>query len=327
MLYLWHICIASHVAIIFFIFICMQVDILHPLATLHWEECCKIPQGTNHPQCVSLNDKVYVGVGLAEGSESNKLYISSTELKSWSTLNTPTYKYALTTYHSQLVLVGGKEISTDQVTNKLWTLSASLDWQPSLPPMPTARYSPTAVTIATPECLVVAGGAVGNEEYVDTVEVFSQEQWTTVQPLPIKCRHMKSTLRNGKLYFLGGYPQEYTVCYSNVTSLTDFSQTDVKKPMQLWDQFEVPLRYTGAALFGQQLIMIAGYDSEKSFFSKIIAHSPHSQHCVHVGDIPMKLDCVSAVVFPTGDLLVIGGWGAQGYSDRVFKATLRGEEN
>lgn len=303
----------------------LQVDILHPLATLHWEECCKLPEGMIYAQCVSINGNVYVS-GNGDTHNKQKLYISSKELNSWSAVPTPSFWYALTTYHSHLVLVGGRETTTNLVSNKLWTLNSSLNFQTSLPPMPTARFSLTAVTTTTPdlECIVVAGG--GDEiNFKNVVEVFSQEQWATVQPLPKKCQKMMSTLHNGKLYLMGGYPQERAVYYCDVKLL--IAEKEVKETMQLWHQYEAPLSDSSVASFEQHLITIGGEGSgSSSFSSKIFAQSPLSQQFVLAGNIPIKLSVVGSIVLPTGELAVIGGCNVSG-SNTVFRASLRGEKN
>ena len=177
----------------------MQVDILHPLATLHWEECAPLPKGILYVHCVVWKDRVWVGGG--QGG-SARLYRSSSDVTSWTELATPTSYFALATYHSQLVLVGGGYESEPK--NKLWTLDTGDEWQPSLPPMPTRRCSSSAVSAGTPECLVVAGGKGVFGSALDTVEVLVEGQWSAVQPLPRECSALKSALHKGRLYFMGG---------------------------------------------------------------------------------------------------------------------------
>jgi hypothetical protein len=74
------------------------------------------------PQCVLLNDKLYVGGAsdmllMPEGMY--VLYVTSTDLDSWSTLVTPVGYYGLSTYDSQLVLIGGRD-GKSWVSDRLW---------------------------------------------------------------------------------------------------------------------------------------------------------------------------------------------------------------
>ncbi|MCG8621144.1 MAG: hypothetical protein MJE68_03945, partial [Proteobacteria bacterium] len=104
-------------------------------------------------QAVCLKDKVYVGGGVTTESSFRpdaRLYIYTPATDEWTTLDTPVYFFALTTYHSQLVLVGGEEYVGEDVlgepTNKLWILSEDGQWQETLPPMPTPRTDTSAVS-------------------------------------------------------------------------------------------------------------------------------------------------------------------------------------
>ena len=75
-------------------------------------------------------------------------------------MNTPSKYFGLTTYQSKPVLVGGTT-SRFSAFNELWTLSDDrTEWvhTDALPPMPTARWSPSVVNAGTPECLIIAGG-------------------------------------------------------------------------------------------------------------------------------------------------------------------------
>ena len=311
----------------------LQVSILHPLATLDWEDCTPLPEPMDNPQCVLLHDVLYVGGGYippAPGDDS-KLFMSNTVNKHlvWDVCDTPTARYALTTYHSQLVLVGGRKPSTHEPSNVLWTRSsdAGMDWQPSIQEMPTKRFGAAAMNTGTPEYLVVAGGVGVGAYALDTVEVFTGKEWCTVEPLPQGCCYHKCPLHGGKYYLFGGYPQNIAYCCDIKSILKSCEQSGINKaPFPVWSQFEFPLEYSSLASFGQQLISIAGITNDSYRSPDIFSLSPPSQSWVHVGKLPIALDSAASIVLPTGGLVVIGGDpGGESYSARVFKATLRGE--
>ena len=80
------------------------------------------------------------------------------------------------------------------------------------------------------------------------------------------------------------------------------------------------------ASFGQHLISIGGKIRGKS--PDIVALSSLSQSWVDVGKLPVALDSAASIVLPTGELVVIGGNTEQYiHSAKVFKATLRGEDD
>ena len=163
------------------------MDILHPLATIDWQECpgCELPLDTTPRQyVVAIKDKLYTSVvDYPETHGENRHFICSTSntFTSWTVHEPPAFLecFGLTSYHFQLLVVGGKE--KGEVTNKVWTSDNRLaDWQLSLPPMPTKRSFPLAVNAGgSPECVIVAGGP-GDHHTCITLDVLLEEQWFTV---------------------------------------------------------------------------------------------------------------------------------------------------
>ena len=106
-------------------------DLLHPLATIQWETCWELEGGYIYAiHCVD-NDRLYLGI-------TDMVLEFSAELAAWKVLPLPlSIHFTLSTYHSQLVLVGGWLNGTN--SNKLWVYDNDA-WHCSLPPMPTCRY-------------------------------------------------------------------------------------------------------------------------------------------------------------------------------------------
>lgn len=311
----------------------MQVSILHPLATLtEWEECAPIPIAKRDAQCVLLHNKLYVGGGYNKGIPTltdNELFESPTDQPiKWKSHKTPTSGYALTTYRSQLVLIGGID-STNKVTDKVWTSDTGTCWKSSLPETPTKRWMSTAENIGDPECLVLAGGRGEDLEAreLDSVEVFTGKTWWTVEPLPGKCSYVNSTLHDGRLYLVGGFTPDTIAYYCDVQSLIaqcrEFFTISPERP--LWNEFK-PLSSCSAS-FGRHLVFIGGRTPH--FSPDVVALSHLSQAQVHVGEVPIALHRTAAVVLPIGDLVVIGGATTltDGGSARVFRTSLKGEHH
>ena len=113
------------------------------------------------------------------------VYISSTDLQSWTETELPYHRMSLTIYQSKFVAVGGWEFSTDEATNTILTSTTGRQWDPSIPPMPTKRCGTSLVSTSSPEVLVVAGGRESDREKLNIVEVLmTGHQWITVDPLP-----------------------------------------------------------------------------------------------------------------------------------------------
>ena len=248
------------------------------------------------------------------------LFISSTNLRSWTRSISPYQQMSLTTYQSKFTLVGGRHRSTFEFTNTLHTSTTGQQWEPSLTPMPTKRCRTSSMSTRSPEMLIAAGGRGSNDEVLDVVEVLQEDKWTTVDPLPAPDRGIYSTLHDGNLHFMGGENQGTTVCTcscaSLISSVTEsFSTTSRDSP--LWKQYQAPDKYTTAVSCSSRL---ANIDSQGT----VRGYSNISQSWVEAtstGDIPhYYASSIAATVLTTGDIVYCHGYGG------VYRGSLSGEK-
>ena len=294
----------------------MQVDIFHPLTTLDWTKCSEMPGKIQNYKvhCELLGNNIYICCRTS--SDNTRLFTcSSADLERWKTSNMPSYSSAFTTYRSQLVLVGGRENSTRQATNKLWTSDTGVKWQPSLPPMPNARVYPTAIGISSPECLVVAGGTNRSEyEFSETVIVLIENQWLFVKCLPELCKVFSSNLHDGKLYLR----TDKSLYHCDLKSLVESCvQPDATKQDPFWSEIPVPEWLGNVRMFtslGRQLISI----NDRNVF----AYSYQTQTWIFAGICPEgNMTTTGSLVLSEGDILVVKGK----YHAKLFKLSLRGK--
>ena len=294
----------------------MQMELLHPLTSFEWSEHCEIPVGMYNAQAVALGNKVYIGGGIMDPGSSSRLLVYDYTKDSWDILDTPTQWYALTTYHSQLVLVGGADPDTLEATNQLWVLNEQCHWAQPLPPMTIERYQASAVSLG--DYLIVAGGCDGsNDGHLDVVEVYDGHQWMRAQSLPRGCSWMKTTLHEGDWYLAGGMGQGNEVYYTSLDSLiaTTYSR------QASWKQLpDAPLIWSTPTVLRKQLITVGGgYPNS----STIHAYSPSTKSWVPVGDLPVACDSTCTLVLPTGGLLVVRDTEF-GLSSHSFRPNTRG---
>ena len=245
------------------------------------------------------------------------LHISSTNLHSWTSTDLP-YRYmSLTTYQDKLVAVGGEHPSTHEVTDQLLTSATGEDWQPSLPPMPTKRYSTSSVSAGSPEVIIVAGGR-GSDNSLHTVEVLLDDQWSTAHPLPTPCRGMRSSLHEGNFYFTRGVGQRDTLYTCSCTSLITscgLTGNDMSTTTTVWTMLEAPDDTAAIVSYSSRLISIDDY-------SAIRGYSSMRQSWVETTSEGKRNDnyvsLTAAAMLPTGQLVV-----AQ--HDGVYRVTLSGE--
>ena len=287
-----------------------QLELLSP-----WRECHTMHVGVKNTQAVVLENKVYIGGGSMEPSPPTRLLIYDIAEDSWDIIDTPTQWYALTTYHSKLVLIGGKRPVTQAAANELWVLNKQHNWTQPLPPMTTKRYQTSAVSVS--DHLIVAGGCGGGCP-LDEVEMYNGHQWKKLVSLPRECTWMKSTLHERNWYLAGGIRQGSEVYQTSLESLIATSegagQTSVWKKLP-----DAPLELSATVMFRDQLITIGG---GKPLSSAIHAYSPSTNSWVHVGDLPDDCHSTCAVVLPTGKLLVVGGENESGLLHCPFRADV-----
>ena len=274
----------------------LPADILHPLATIQWETCWEL-EGILHNFCktVVLDDKVYLGCTCDEWQSEMVLEFSA-DLAAWKVLPLPPASdFELSTYHSQLVLVGGK-LNETTPSNKLWVYDNDA-WHCSLPPMPTGRKCPVVVNTGTPEYLVVAGGYQYAGSIV-VVEVLVEGQWVSCAPLYSKPRD--GCIHNGNLYFSC---QGSSVVYCQLESLVKACvQPDgVSDTGDLWNFLPGPDVYyfiMGVVPYGKFLICLALSDD-------LHALSPDTGSWVHVGRLDTGGQLMTLCTLCTGELAAL----------------------
>ena len=249
----------------------------------------------------------------------DRLHISSTNLHSWTTTDLPYCYMSLTTYQDKLVAVGGCHPYTREATDQLLTSATGEDWQPSLPPMPTKRYSTSSVSAGCPEVLIVAGGRASDERDLHTVEVLLGDQWSTAHPLPTPCLNMRSSLHEGNFYFTGGEDQRDTIYTCSCTSLITscgLTGNDTSTTTPVWRELEVPddtaaiVSYSSRLITVDESCSIRGYSTmRQSWVETTSEWEGEDEDTLYI----------AAAVLPTGQLVVAHVNGG------VYRVTLSGE--
>ena len=289
-----------------------------------------------------MKDKLYVGGGETPQSykDDARLCIYTPTTDTWDTLDTPVCWFALTTFRSKLVLIGGLLCAgegTGSFTNKVWTLTEQNQLLESLPPMKVERHSASAVSHG--DCLLVAGGYNPRKMTLDTVEVYNGNGlWFLAQCLPKPYWDVKSVVLDGHWYLIGGYEQGVEVICASICDLiktTCYPQPTEILPSSLWARLpDVPHHHSSPCVIGDRLIAIGGemrgseerQGKQSMPVSNIHAYSSQSQSWIHVEDTPISVSKTCATVLPTGKLVVVGGEDKDfKHSNKVFKAVIKGK--
>ena len=153
--------------------------------TFTCKELLKVPLELNGVSSAVIDGKMaYFGNNI-------NMYAYDLDKMGWSVLPACPHKYfSLAVVNGQLTTIGGKNVTTDESTNSLLSLtrkSIGRTWSEQFLPMPTARIEPAVACNA--KALIVAGGQYarrstwGCSEYIHTtVEVMDTgtKQWFTL---------------------------------------------------------------------------------------------------------------------------------------------------
>ena len=231
-----------------------------------------MPMGMSDAQAVLLRNKVHIGGGTCDlfpESPASLLIYDFTD-DSWDLLvETPTEGYALITYDSQLVLVGGKDPTTGKISNQLWVMDEQQYWAQPLPPMTTKCSRASAVSVD--HHLIVAGGLNDKLDRLNVVQVYDGHQWKRVQPLPKAGYFMKSTLLDGIWYLTGGDEQEKEIYCASIHSLIATTSSKRARQASVWKELpDVPLEWSTPVVIGKQLAIVGGYTYSSAMHSCLL---------------------------------------------------------
>ena len=231
---------------------------------------------------------------------------------SWSTLPPALVRlFAMGELNGQLVIVGGVT-RQDVVIGKVQTFdSSSQKWEESIPPMPTARYSPAV--FSQPSCLTVVGGADQHEKKLSNVEVFIPQtsQWHKASPAPSPLSHMTTTVIHNKCFLAEYYSTEvYQLCVSVHLATTTTGSSVTPQVTTEWKALpELPYqRFALGSLNGCLLAVGGGEWGNPIPTVHCYSPVPITNTWKRVGGLPEQCTACSTVLLPTtGELLVMGG--------------------
>ena len=262
---------------------------------------------------VKFKEKVYIGGGWASSDrEMQTVMVYDPKQDSYDTLPPYTMSckwFSMAVVNNQLVLVGGRDIQTRKVTNKLgvWN-EQSKRWTHPLPPMTTACHSPSVATHNN-RWLVVMGGYDG-KTHLSRVEILDTDstQWYHAASLPRPLSHSLPAIIGNMCYLLGGYTKEsaskkvFSMCLDDLISQAVSQPASASAPPtpSPWQSLpDIPLHNSTALAFNGALLAVGGAGSRA-----IYHYQPSSRSWVKAGELPSRRSDCTCTVLPSGDLYV-----------------------
>ena len=238
-------------------------------------------------------------------------YYNSTT-KRWSMLPQSPYKYrSLVVIGSFLTAIGGCKVRRRHQINKLHSIIGDevKKWVEYFPPMPTKRDSTAAVT--TKQYLIVAGGRSGSINYLDTVEVMTNQTqvWSTATSLPFPYSDTSATICGDHLYMLGGWDKGFdtkSVLTCSLTKLLQSCSETLSDPV--WCRItDVPVCHSTCAAVNGELVAVGGRDEGKKSTTAVHKYNPTTNTWDLISNMSTaRCECLVAVL-PTNGMIVVGG--------------------
>ncbi len=288
------------------------VTAIQPLQVeLSYSQCSAAPMKMSGGCAVTISGKVYYGGGLCDDDVEYCeycVYCYDLVRDVWSTLpKLPVRYFGLGVVKSELVVIGGRNQS-HSVSSVVHVLANGKNWRRSIPPMPTARYSPAVVSL--PTHLVVAGSHYS--DYTNIVEIYntSTSQWSQSDKLPRACADPIGTICNNTVYLVGGWDGNdiNTVYASQVDSLTSVDRQDDGSVDSVWKELaSTPSVRPSAVTIFDTVFVVGGLDSKNDPTQRVYAYSRSMDSWLYVGDLPSPVKFAATVALSPTEFLVIGG--------------------
>ena len=267
---------------------------------LSWKQVQSSPQAFTHGGAVVQGSTAFF-------SYEYEIYSFTVPENKWRKLQRSKYRdFSMIDLDGKLTTIGGYDGSN--VTNILQSIvpGHSFNWSEVLPPMPTKRRWPAAVTTLT--YLVVAGGWSGYREGISKVEILDiiTLQWSAANNLPISVPSPQLKLCGGYFYLA----EDSTVMSCSVEDLLRSSKSNSGSG-SVWTMLtKIPVQYDAFLLVFREQVMAIGGESDLQPTAAIHYYDRATNSWSVVGEIPSPQARVLAAVLPDNKLLVAGGFKA-----------------
>ena len=232
----------------------------------------------------------------------------------WTTLPPlPVRRFGLNQVNGKLVAVGGRTKINYRETNEVYIYDErSKKWKQTIPPMPTARLSPSVLSLQS--ALVVAGGC--SSSYIATVEIFKPDtsQWYRTDPLPTACLGKSLVTVGNTCYALGGWNGSFLnqALYASVDNLlgsavpaNQTTHSGSSDSQSAWKALpNTPTYGPTAAVLDCKLLAIGGKETPKGGATKkeVYMYSLSTNSWIYISDLPAPRSCTAvAVLSSTND--------------------------
>ena len=271
-------------------------------------------RGKTAPACMTAEKGAAVVHGnTAYFSQNRRVYSYTLASDEWTKLQTcDNERFGLAVVNDKVTAIGGWNCG--RATNTLLSLDdQGTRCRELLPPMPTARARPGAVT--TPTHLIIAGGQTGPFQHpyaLSTIEILDTNtlQWSSASSSPQALQFPHMSLCGEHLYL----SQDNTIFSCSVGELLKSCKpvsTNSSAGESVWAKLaDIPVPY-GASLttLRGQVLTIGGSDQPDGGTptGAIHQYNRSTDSWSVIGEMPSPRSKILAAALPSNELIAVGG--------------------
>ena len=227
----------------------------------------------------------------------------------WTTLDSSEYRaFGLAVVNDKLTTIGGLDQTnaTSILVSFSWGLLGKR-WKQSLPPMPTPRVRPAAIT--TPTHLIVAGGRAklyGNGMYVVEILDLHTQQWIAASSSPFRL-HCPNMVLSGQNLYLS---EDKMMFFCSVGELLrSCNPVPSASNTVVWTRTkDIPVPYWASLTsLGGHVLAIGGKDKDVNPLRAVHQYDVSTNTWSMIGVMPTCRAEALVAVIPSNELIVAGG--------------------
>jgi hypothetical protein len=286
---------------------------------------------------VIINDRVYYGGGSTDvdnGDDEYIIYCYDPSQDKWTTLPPlPVRWFGLGEISGKLVAVGGRKKLDNRATNEIHSYNdRTHKWKQTIPPMPTARWSPGVLSLQS-AAILVAGGRYAQSSYTEAVEIFSAKtsHWYRTDPMPTPCSSIALIDIGSTCYALGGYKYLSRLNQALFAPIDDLfrnaapaNQSGSSDTRSAWKTLpSLPSSQPAVGMLNGNLLALGGKGSSSGRNRReVCMYLPLNNSWVYFTNLPAPIFGTAVAVLSSTEILMIGGEGNENRLDTVYKGVL-----
>ena len=279
-----------------------------------------LPTATFGAIAIGIARNVYVcGGGSPDVASARVVQVYDLDKATWTNLPpAPQYNSQAVAINNHLILIGGREASSNTISNMVSTWTGQ-GWQQDIPAMPTKRFRPGVTTCRT--YVIVAGGRAEDEEtLLNSIDVLNTTTllWSTPAnlQLPRPMFYMQITVSATHICVASA-----AIAYDATTETSRSSKSVWQLPLSTltkvlmgedhsphdWEEIAPTSHYTSALLqCTAHPLAVGGHESGRAT-SNIAVYDPHSNKWSIVGQLLEPRIMCTVVGLSRHSFLVCGG--------------------